>query len=191
MSFIEQARRNQIVACAIETIAELGYAQASLAQIGQRANISKGVITYHFASKEELMQAVVDDVFSRFATFVAARVMDDKPWEMLQTLLQANADFLKAHRTQLLTLFEIAHNAHDLALHGHNRELDVERITKLLTDGQQQGVFRNFDVQVMASSIVALRDNLIAQSAKNANLDVDHYCQEIITLVNQAIRRSS
>ncbi|WP_338106680.1 TetR/AcrR family transcriptional regulator [Psychrobacillus psychrodurans] len=55
MSFIEKARRNQIVECAIETIAEIGYAQASLGQIAKRAKISKGVISYHFANKEELL----------------------------------------------------------------------------------------------------------------------------------------
>ncbi|PEJ81757.1 TetR family transcriptional regulator, partial [Bacillus pseudomycoides] len=39
MSFIEKARRAQIVECAIETIAEVGYAQASLGQIAKRAKI--------------------------------------------------------------------------------------------------------------------------------------------------------
>ena len=43
MSFIEKARRTQIVECAIETIAEVGYAQASLGQIAKRAQISKGL----------------------------------------------------------------------------------------------------------------------------------------------------
>ena len=51
MSFIEKARRTQIIECAIETIAEVGYAQASLGQIAKRAQISKGVISYHFANK--------------------------------------------------------------------------------------------------------------------------------------------
>jgi TetR/AcrR family transcriptional regulator, fatty acid metabolism regulator protein len=191
LSFIEQARRGQIIACAIETIAELGYGQASLAQIGKRAKISKGVITYHFASKEELMQAVIDEVFGQFAAFVVARITDEQPWEVLRTFLQANAEFLKAHRTQLITLFEIAHHAHDRTLRGYNRAGDVEHIAQVLAEGQQQGIFRNFDVQIMASSILALRDSLIAQSAKHPDLDIDHYVQEIIGLVDHAVRRSS
>ena len=55
-TFTEAARRTQIIACAIETLATLGYAQASLAHIAQRAGISKGVIVYYFSSKEELYQ---------------------------------------------------------------------------------------------------------------------------------------
>src|ERR1700761_6268535 len=63
-SFIEQARRAQIVDSAVETIAEVGYGNASLAQIAKRAGISKGVISYHFAGKDELMQQVLIDAMA-------------------------------------------------------------------------------------------------------------------------------
>ncbi|MEV7908062.1 TetR family transcriptional regulator, partial [Streptomyces anulatus] len=46
-SFIERARRAQIIASAIEVIAEHGFANASLARIAKHAGISKGVISYH------------------------------------------------------------------------------------------------------------------------------------------------
>ena len=39
-TFTEAARRTQIIECAIETLATLGYAQASLAHIAERAGIS-------------------------------------------------------------------------------------------------------------------------------------------------------
>jgi Bacterial regulatory proteins, tetR family len=45
-TFIEAARRNQIVAAAIDTIAEVGYARASFARIAARAGISPGLISY-------------------------------------------------------------------------------------------------------------------------------------------------
>ena len=45
-SFIEAARRAQLIESAIETIATLGYVHASLAQVAKRAGISKSVITY-------------------------------------------------------------------------------------------------------------------------------------------------
>ncbi len=55
-SFIEKARRAQIMECAIETLAEVGYVKASLGQIAKRAKISKGVISYYFTNKEELLE---------------------------------------------------------------------------------------------------------------------------------------
>ena len=48
-TFTVTARRAQIVQAAIDTIAEVGYAKASLDRIGARIGISKGLIGYHFA----------------------------------------------------------------------------------------------------------------------------------------------
>src|SRR3989304_9337396 len=74
MSFIEAARRGQIVACAIETIATLGYARASLAEVAKRAGISKSVISYHFAGKDELIREVISEVYSAAITFMVPRI---------------------------------------------------------------------------------------------------------------------
>ncbi|WP_409496972.1 TetR family transcriptional regulator [Amycolatopsis sp. cmx-11-12] len=64
-TFTESARRAQIVAAAIETIAGLGYARASFAQIAKEAKLSStGLISYHFANKEELVRTVLEDVFA-------------------------------------------------------------------------------------------------------------------------------
>ncbi len=70
LSFIEKARRAQIVEYAIETLAEVGYSQASLGQIAKRAKISKGVISYHFTNKEELLEQVVTEYFLARESFI-------------------------------------------------------------------------------------------------------------------------
>jgi AcrR family transcriptional regulator len=46
-SFIEEARRGQIVAATIATIAEIGYAKASFVQIARRAGISPEIGRAH------------------------------------------------------------------------------------------------------------------------------------------------
>ena len=62
-TFIEAARRTQIVMCAIETLAEVGFQRASLAEIAKHAGISKSVISYYFASKDDLIAQVVTAVY--------------------------------------------------------------------------------------------------------------------------------
>lgn len=62
-SFIEVAWRVQIIECTIETLATLGYKQAWLAQIAKRAGISKGVITYYFTIKEQLIEQIVSEIY--------------------------------------------------------------------------------------------------------------------------------
>jgi len=69
-TFTETARRAQIVAAAIDTIAELGYGQASLARIAETAGTSKGVIIYHFGGKDELMRELVAEVVDRGVAYM-------------------------------------------------------------------------------------------------------------------------
>ncbi|MFC6819328.1 TetR/AcrR family transcriptional regulator, partial [Nonomuraea dietziae] len=110
-SFIEQARRAQIMASAIEVIAEVGFAKASLALIAKHAGISKGVISYHFAGKDELMEQVVDHVYSGIADFVLARMEGESTATgLLRTHLLTVAEHMRDHRVQLMALGEIFHN---------------------------------------------------------------------------------
>ena len=73
-SFIDMARRAQIIGAAIETISSVGYGHASLARIADRVGISKGVISYHFAGKDELIREVVAEVYAMANAFIRPRV---------------------------------------------------------------------------------------------------------------------
>ena len=59
-TFTESARRAQIVTSAIDVIAEDGYAKASFSRIAKHAGLSStGMISYHFAGKDDLITACV------------------------------------------------------------------------------------------------------------------------------------
>src|SRR5579859_6657956 len=110
-SFIETARRAQIIECAIETIATLGYAQASLAQIAKRAGISKSVITYYFSSKEELIEQVVKEIYTDAAHFIGPRIAAQPTARLrLQTYIQAHVEYISTHLLQMMAIMEIAIN---------------------------------------------------------------------------------
>ncbi len=49
------AARDRIVRAVIECLDEHGYAETSINRIQERAGISRGALTHHFPSKEELM----------------------------------------------------------------------------------------------------------------------------------------
>ena len=48
-------RRDQLAAAALQTLAELGYANTSLRDIAQNSNFSHGVLHYYFGDKFELI----------------------------------------------------------------------------------------------------------------------------------------
>jgi AcrR family transcriptional regulator len=100
--------RTPLVACAIDTIATLGDARASLAQIAKRAGISKGVISYHFAGKEELIQQVVAEVFAAGEAFMRPRIgAESTAAAMLRAYIESNLAFMRTHRDHIVAILEI------------------------------------------------------------------------------------
>ncbi|MEU1409958.1 helix-turn-helix domain-containing protein, partial [Streptomyces sp. NPDC005728] len=51
--------RRAILVAAAGVFAEVGFEAATIAEILQRAGVTKGALYFHFASKQELAQAVL------------------------------------------------------------------------------------------------------------------------------------
>ena len=56
-----EATRRRIIDSAVELFAELGYGETGLADVLQRAGVSKGAFYYHFDSKEAIAAAIIDE----------------------------------------------------------------------------------------------------------------------------------
>jgi len=193
-TFTEAARRAQIIECAIETIATLGYSQASLAQIAQRAGISKSVITYYFASKEELIEQVVEGILTAAATSMGPQIAA-KPTATarLQAYLRSNIAYIAAHRLQMMAIIEIVLNVRtedgQLRYHPGAEEPDLEALEAILRQGQDEGEFRAFDLRVMAVTIRGAIDGTARFLVANPTLDADSYARELVTLFDRATRK--
>ena len=192
-SFIEQARRAQIVAAAIEVIVDEGIGQASLARIAGRAGVSKGVVSYHFAGKDALMRHVVESVYSDGATFMTPHLTAaTTERERLAVYLRTNLAFIAASPTEIRALLEIASGYHPesggrLFDQPDQDEIAAPRIA-MLRAGQADGSFRDFDAEVMAHTIRAAIDAVAPQLKPRPDLDLDAYAEQLVTLFDLATR---
>ena len=57
--------RTAIIKSTIASLAKSGYSETSLLSVATRAGYSKGAVQYHFSSKEELMDQVLNELLSR------------------------------------------------------------------------------------------------------------------------------
>src|SRR5256885_9515906 len=57
---VGRRRRGQVVEAAVGIIAECGLQELSLSAIEQRADMSRGQLTYYFPAKEDILLAVFD-----------------------------------------------------------------------------------------------------------------------------------
>jgi AcrR family transcriptional regulator len=193
-TFTEAARRAQLIECAIETIATLGYAQASLAQIAKRAGISKGVIIYYFSSKEELIEQVVTDIYTAAVQAVTPQIAAQPTAQLqLQAYIRSAVDYIGTHRMRMVALLEIALNfrAPDgkLRYGGTSEEWILSALEARLRQGQEDGEFRAFDTRVMAVTIRRAIDAVAPLLATHPNLDTDVYARELVMLFDRATRK--
>lgn len=193
-SFIEAARRTQLIECAIETIATQGYAQASLAQIAKQADISKSVITYYFNSKETLIEQVVKEILTDAAHFIGPQLAAQPTARLrLQAYIQAHVEYISTHLKQMMAIMEIAihvRTEEGKLRYGTTAERPVLTALKtLLRKGQEEGDFRAFDLHVMAVTIRRAIDALPPLLIADPDLDVDIYARELVTLFDRATRK--
>ncbi|MEV5966727.1 TetR family transcriptional regulator [Kribbella sp. NPDC051952] len=180
----EQARRTQIVAAAIEVIAESGP-QASFKAIAERAELSStGLISYHFANRQELIEEVGREILAVFGGFVLDRTSGiEEPAEVLQAFVTANLAFLENHRAHAATLVRIEPDTGELA------RSDQAQLADVLRRGQADGSFRAFDPHLMAVFILSVRDGIIRQLELDPALDFDAVAREFGELVSAATRK--
>ncbi len=60
-----EAKRSELLAAAIEVIAQEGYAGATMRKVAQYAGCTTGAVTYYFANKEEMVSAVAQNLFDK------------------------------------------------------------------------------------------------------------------------------
>ena len=193
-TFTEAGRRAQIVQAAIETIAEVGFARASLARIGERIGVSKGLIGYHFAGKDELIRQVVSEILEQGKAYMLPRILAEPPGpDMLRAYIESNLGFMREHPSYMLAIAEIKRNG----LTADGRQLfygvaDMDGFARELADSlatlQAGGHLRlDFDPYPMAIAIRAAID-VVPRHLVDPDFNIDIYARQVARLFDLATR---
>jgi AcrR family transcriptional regulator len=190
------ARRGQIVRTAIEAIADVGLAGASLADIAERAGISKGVISYHFHGKDELLAEVLRTLLRESGDYVAGRVdARQTATAKLEEYVRASLDHLRHHRERYVTWFDLwgsfssrdAKQRFDARIYDACRR-SVERILRL---GRRRGEFRAIPPGTAAALIQGAIDGLMLQWVLDPEaVDLGRSADGLVEMVLRYARRA-
>jgi len=188
-TFVSTARRAQIVEAAIETVAEVGYANASLSRIAVALGISKGVISYHFAGKDDLIAEIVSQVLQQARASMQPRIEAQATGPaMLRTYIESNLEFMRDNPERISALIEIvrATIAGAKSPFTGPPEGAVHTLAELLARFQATGDLRtDFDPHAMAIAIRAVIDAAAARLTDPA-FDIERYTREAVTIFNRA-----
>jgi AcrR family transcriptional regulator len=97
------ARRNELAAAALKTLAERGYAATGLRDIAQNSEFSHGVLHYYFADKTDLITHCVREYKTECATryddvVATSTTADELAAGFLQKLSETLVDDAPLHR---------------------------------------------------------------------------------------------
>lgn len=190
-SFIEEARRAQIVAAAAETVAEVGYARASLARIAERAGISKSVISYHFDGKDDLLAQVAGEFFEQAWEHMAPRIeAADTAAGKVAAWISGELEYFAAHRGRFLAMSEVVmnHRAPDGSrpFAGDEAE-EIDGMVEILAAGQAAGELRDFDVREVAVIVIRCVEGVVGAWVVDGQVDLPAQATVLVDFVLHAL----
>ncbi|QDP95136.1 TetR family transcriptional regulator [Microlunatus elymi] len=190
-TFTERARRAQILDAAVDVLAERGYNGASLSAIAERIGVSKGVISYHFAGKDELLREVVSSVLADSRDYMGPRVESATSYAAaLHAYVQSNLEFLDQNRHRIVALIEVVNGTPPdrPAPYGPGHRNAVRSLTGMLERGQQSGEFGKFDPHFVAVALRAAIDACSELLRDDPEADVKAYGAQVLEIFERGVR---
>ena len=138
-----EERKNEILDVAEQLFAEKGFDNASTNDIINKIGIARGTLYHHFASKEEILDAMVERM-TRQSISRAAAVIADESVPLLERLSAAVIS-LSLSSGAGAEVFEQIHRPQNALLHQKMQERlmsgVVPLIAKLVEEGNEDGTF--------------------------------------------------
>ena len=162
----KEVRRDQIIRAAITCFSEKGYHEASMDDIALAANLSKGSLYWHFKSKRELFQSLVERWLQEFTeslgtTLEQATSAGEKLRMMIEAVKRNAAAQPELARAQL-EFYALAVRDEEFKAWLHeNYVTDSEFLESIVREGIESGEFREVPAGSVARMIMAYLDGAL------------------------------
>lgn len=172
----KQSKRQALMEAALALFSEQGLTRASTAQIAKRAGVASGTLFFHFNSKEELIHALFDQVYTEITAALMGGVepcmtIQEQMTRLLRNLLR----YLLNHPDQ----FRFMERFHFSSFNTLNRELHAEKgyLRKLMLRAREQHIIKN--VPYLSLEAIAFGP-IVALAREHANRGtvIDEYTSE-------------
>lgn len=99
----KETRRLQLIEATIDSLARRGYSETTMANVSDGAGLSRGIVNFHFESKDKLLVATLHHMADEYAAHWrnALERADDTPSARLLALVKADFDRAICNRRKL------------------------------------------------------------------------------------------
>lgn len=196
-SFTRSARKAQIVAAAIDLIAEVGFAHASIRKIADRVGIAMSAVLYHFGTKDNLVDAIVEHMYRTMLTQLAPAIDAERTATgKLHTYIRCSTSYFGTHRTALKALASLGttyvptdgRRFEELGLRPDIAEqLAILDPTSILAAGQHDGEFGDFPLQSTAIALRGAVNGVVDKVLGDPGYDVGSYAGDLIEIFDRIV----
>ena len=181
-----EARRQQLIAATIASIAELGLGETTLASVTRRAGLSHGTVNFHFKSKRRLLVATLRHLTEEHGARWRAALErpGTAPAEKLAAMLAADFDPALCNGTRLAVWFAFWGERSCRPLYAEAcGAVDAERLAafeRLCAAIRDEGGYRGVDPARTARCLQSLVDgiwlNMLYDPAEHTNAEGTAMC---------------
>jgi TetR/AcrR family transcriptional repressor of bet genes len=160
----KELRRQQLIKSTIDSIAKRGFADTTLANVADGAGLSRGIVNFHFKSKNILLIETLKHVAEEYrrAWSRALASAGGGSAEALQALLLADFEPAVCNRKKIAVWYAFYAEAKSrpayLELCGAMDEEHFEACRGLCADLIEEGNYEGLDPTLIARSIAAMTD---------------------------------
>ena len=157
-------RRHQILAATHAVTLERGLHDVRIADVAAELDVSTGLIHYHFATKDELIEAMLREAADLEVAVVRASLARHAlPQDRLERAIEAYLPSTRTDPSWVLWIDVWGEALRDANLRRISEELDaawVDLIAEIIADGVASRVFRCADPVASSWRLCALLDGL-------------------------------
>lgn len=197
MTLTQEVRRRRIVEAAIDCLARDGWHATTLAAVAAEAGISRGLISYHFAGRDDLHRAVLESVAETIfgagseatqARIDAATTARDK----LAAYIGGNLRFIAEHRREMAALGQVMPNLRredgSARFDDAAEEPIIAGAALLFEHGLATGEFREVDPRTTAYALRRCIDGAAVKIVADPGFDIDAYARELTALFLRGVQ---
>lgn len=187
-------RRRSLVLAAYQLIAKKGFEQLRTRDVASHVGVNIATLHYYFATKEDLIQAVVDDLLLEFSTSFSSdssnsELDDTTPSGQVRAMFLITHKRFQAKPEMFIVLSELVlRSLRDPSLKLILRRLDEgwnAYLQYLIADGIQRGTFRaELNPKYIATELIMLiKGFFFHQITSPENADVDQLLKDVERLL--------
>ena len=169
-SFIEQARRKQILEVSSKLFMSKGFRKTSVDDIAREADVSRGVIFYYFDGKREIGEQTIRAHLREYSDYVRERVSKRKTSQtQLLEFVDACLDYQNDHRelylltVELVASFGDTNDRYELTRFVNSRTR--KWLVEIIEGGKKNGEYPRIPANDLADVIQGFVDGIMELSA--------------------------